>query len=232
VFAKIVAQAIKEVFPCRTVGIAAAGLEVAHAHIHLLPINEVHDMGFGRPKLSLPDEEMNEIAEKIRKAVASVTNALSPWGCAFRAFNFKTMQDFLLSFQQLMDPEYLLSHGGFYIVCLIVFAETGLFFGFFLPGDYLLFLAGLFCALNKIDVDITTMYFGILISGILGNFAGYWFGHRAGPMLFKRKDSFLFKRKYVVMAEEFYHKYGGTALVIGRFVPIIRTFAPIFAGVV
>lgn len=142
------------------------------------------------------------------------------------------MQDFLLSFQQLMDPEYLLSHGGFYIVCLIVFAETGLFFGFFLPGDYLLFLAGLFCALHKIDVDITTMYFGILLSGILGNFAGYWFGHRAGPMLFKRKDSFLFKRKYVVMAEEFYQKYGGTALVIGRFVPIIRTFAPIFAGVV
>lgn len=142
------------------------------------------------------------------------------------------MQEFLVSFQQIMDAEYLLSHGGFYIVCLIVFAETGLFFGFFLPGDYLLFLAGLFCALDKIDVDITTMYFGILFAGILGNFAGYWFGHRTGPMLFKRKDSLIFKRKYVVMAEEFYQKYGGTALVIGRFVPIIRTFAPIFAGVV
>ncbi|GGH15827.1 DedA family protein [Sphingobacterium alkalisoli] len=142
------------------------------------------------------------------------------------------MQEFLMSFQQLMDPEYLLSHGGFYIVCLIVFAETGLFFGFFLPGDYLLFLAGLFCALGKIDVTITTMYFGILAAGILGNFVGYWFGYRTGPMLFKRQDSFLFKRKYVIMAEEFYQKYGGTALVIGRFVPIIRTFAPIFAGVV
>ncbi len=142
------------------------------------------------------------------------------------------MQEFLVNFQQLLDPEYLLSHGGFYIVCLIVFAETGLFFGFFLPGDYLLFLAGLFCALDKIDVDIVTMYFGILFAGILGNFAGYWFGHRAGPMLFKRKNSLLFKRKYVVMAEEFYQKYGGTALIIGRFVPIIRTFAPIFAGVV
>ncbi len=142
------------------------------------------------------------------------------------------MQDFWLSFQQLMDPEYLLSHGGFYIVVLIVFAETGLFFGFFLPGDYLLFLAGLFCALGKIDVDIVTMYFGILGAGILGNFTGYWFGYRTGPMLFKRKDSLLFKRKYVIMAEEFYQKYGGTALVIGRFVPIVRTFAPIFAGVV
>lgn len=142
------------------------------------------------------------------------------------------MHEFLMTFQQIMDPEYLLSNGGIYIVCLIVFAETGLFFGFFLPGDYLLFLAGLFCALGKIDVDITTMYFGILISGILGNFVGYWFGYRTGPMLFKRKDSFLFKRKYVIMAEEFYQKYGGTALIIGRFVPIIRTFAPIFAGVV
>ena len=142
------------------------------------------------------------------------------------------MQEYLLSFQQLLDAEYLLSHGGFYIVCLIVFAETGLFFGFFLPGDYLLFLAGLFCALHKIDVDIVTLYFGILSAGILGNFAGYWFGHRTGPMLFKRKDSFLFKRKYVIMAEEFFQKYGGTALIIGRFVPIIRTFAPIFAGVV
>ncbi|NGM64983.1 DedA family protein [Sphingobacterium sp. SGR-19] len=142
------------------------------------------------------------------------------------------MQDFWLSFQQLMDPEYLLSYGGFYIVVLIVFAETGLFFGFFLPGDYLLFLAGLFCALGKIDVDITTMYFGILGAGILGNFTGYWFGYRTGPVLFKRKDSLLFKRKYVIMAEEFYQKYGGTALVIGRFVPIVRTFAPIFAGIV
>lgn len=142
------------------------------------------------------------------------------------------MQDFLISFQQLLDPEYLLSHGGFYIVCLIVFAETGLFFGFFLPGDYLLFLAGLFCALNKIDVSIATMFFGILTAGIAGNFVGYWFGYRTGPMLFKRKDSLIFKQKYIVMAEEFYQKYGGSALVIGRFVPIIRTFAPIFAGVV
>jgi len=142
------------------------------------------------------------------------------------------MQDLWLSFQQMMDPEYLLSHGGFYLVVLIVFAETGLFFGFFLPGDYLLFLAGLFCALGKIDVDIVTMYMGILGAGILGNFTGYWFGYRTGPVLFKRKDSLLFKRKYVIMAEEFYQKYGGTALVIGRFVPIVRTFAPIFAGVV
>lgn len=142
------------------------------------------------------------------------------------------MLEFLMTFQQLLDPEYVLNHGGFYIVCLIVFAETGLFFGFFLPGDYLLFLAGLFCASGQVDVSITQMYFGILLSGVLGNFAGYWFGYRTGPMLFRRQDSFLFKKKYVIMAEEFYQKYGGRALVFGRFVPIIRTFAPIFAGVV
>ncbi len=142
------------------------------------------------------------------------------------------MQEFWESFSQLLDAEALIKSGGFYVVLFIVYAETGLFFGFFLPGDYLLFLAGLFCASGLLDVSIATLCLGLFIAGIAGNFTGYWFGRRTGPMLFKRKDSWLFKRKYVVMAEEFYHKYGGPALIIGRFVPIIRTFAPIFAGVV
>ncbi|WP_257669842.1 DedA family protein [Parapedobacter tibetensis] len=142
------------------------------------------------------------------------------------------MQEFWESFSQLLDAEALIKSGGFYLVLFIVFAETGLFFGFFLPGDYLLFLAGLFCASGMLNVDITTLCVGLFAAGVAGNFTGYWFGWRAGPMLFTRKDSWLFKRKYVVMAEEFYHKYGGLALIIGRFVPIIRTFAPIFAGVV
>lgn len=142
------------------------------------------------------------------------------------------MQEYWDSFLQLLDAEELIRTGGFYLILIIVFAETGLFFGFFLPGDYLLFLAGLFCALGQIDVSIYTLCLGLLGAGILGNYTGYWFGYKTGPMLFKRKDSWLFKRKYVIMAEEFYHKYGGLALIIGRFVPIIRTFAPIFAGVV
>jgi len=142
------------------------------------------------------------------------------------------MSDLLFSFQQFLDPETILSQGGFYIVCLIVFLETGVFFAFFLPGDYLLFLAGMFCASGRIDVSIIVMFTGILLSGILGNAVGYWTGYRTGPMLFKKKDSFFFKRKYVIMAEEFFHKYGGPALIISRFVPIIRTFAPIFAGIV
>lgn len=142
------------------------------------------------------------------------------------------MQEFWDSFQQLLDAEALLRSGGFYLVIFVVFAETGLFFGFFLPGDYLLFLAGLFCASGMLNVDIVTLCLGLFGAGVLGNFTGYWFGWRTGPMLFKRKDTWLFKRRYVVMAEEFYHKYGGAALIIGRFVPIIRTFAPILAGIV
>jgi len=142
------------------------------------------------------------------------------------------MEEFIQNFSQLLDAEALIESGGFYLILLVVFAETGLFFGFFLPGDYLLFLAGLFCALGKLDVTITNLVLGLLSAGILGNFTGYYFGWRTGPMLFKRKDSWLFKKKYIIMAEEFFHKYGGPALIIGRFVPIIRTFAPIFAGVV
>nr|WP_315975880.1 VTT domain-containing protein [Parapedobacter soli] len=132
----------------------------------------------------------------------------------------------------MLDAEALLRSGGFYLVVFVVFAETGLFFGFFLPGDYLLFLAGLFCASGMLDVDIVTLCLGLFAAGVLGNFTGYWFGWRTGPVLFKRKETWLFKRRYVVMAEEFYHKYGGAALIIGRFVPIIRTFAPILAGIV
>ena len=142
------------------------------------------------------------------------------------------MQEIWSDFKQLLDAEALLREGGFYVVLFVVFAETGLFFGFFLPGDYLLFLSGLFCASGILDVHIALLCGGIIVAAILGNFVGYYFGRRAGPLLFKRKDSFLFKKKYIVMAEEFYHKYGGLALVFGRFMPIIRTFAPIFAGIV
>lgn len=142
------------------------------------------------------------------------------------------MQEFWSSFSQLLDAEALLQNGGFYLLLLVVFAETGLFFGFFLPGDYLLFLAGLFCASGILPVNIYVLCGGLFSAAVLGNYTGYWFGWRTGPMLFKRKESLLYKRKYIVAAEEFYHKYGALALILGRFMPIIRTFAPIFAGVV
>ncbi|MNY26720.1 Inner membrane protein YqjA [compost metagenome] len=114
----------------------------------------------------------------------------------------------------------------------VIFAETGLFFGFFLPGDYLLFLAGMFVATGKLDVNIYVLIFGLCVSAVSGNFVGYWFGRKTGPMLYHRKESFFFKRRYLKAAEEYYHKQGAFALIMGRFVPIVRTFAPIFAGVV
>ena len=142
------------------------------------------------------------------------------------------MQDFWNTLQHFIDPEKLLREGGFYVVMFVIFAETGLFFGFFLPGDYLLFLAGMFVATGKLDVNIYVLIFGLCVSAVSGNFVGYWFGRKTGPMLYHRKESFFFKRRYLKAAEEYYHKQGAFALIMGRFVPIVRTFAPIFAGVV
>jgi membrane-associated protein len=142
------------------------------------------------------------------------------------------MQEFWNSLHQFIDPEKLLREGGFYVVLFVIFAETGLFFGFFLPGDYLLFLAGMFVATGRLDVNIFILVIGLTIAAILGNFTGYWFGRKTGPMLYNRKDSLFFKKKYLQAAEQYYMKQGAFALIMGRFVPIVRTFAPIFAGVV
>jgi membrane-associated protein len=142
------------------------------------------------------------------------------------------MENFWQHLQNLTDAQSILSQGGFYLLLIVVFAETGLFFGFFLPGDYLLFMSGLLCASGMFEVSIYTLIISLIGAGILGNFTGYWFGFRSGPILFSRNESVFFKKRYVVLAEEFFNKYGGMALVLGRFFPIIRTFAPIFAGVV
>ena len=142
------------------------------------------------------------------------------------------MESFWEHLQNLTDAQSIISKGGFYFLLIVVFAETGLFFGFFLPGDYLLFMAGLLCASGMFDVQISTLIISLIIAGILGNYTGYLFGYRTGAILFSKNDSLLFKKRYVVMAEQFYVKYGGMALILGRFFPIIRTFAPIFAGVV
>jgi membrane-associated protein len=142
------------------------------------------------------------------------------------------MEKFWEHLQNLTDAHSIIAKGGFYLLLVVVFAETGLFFGFFLPGDYLLVLAGLLCAMGKVEVSIYTLVVSLIIAGVLGNYMGYWFGYRTGPVLFKRNESIFFKKRYVTMAESFYAKYGGMALVLGRFFPIIRTFAPIFAGVV
>jgi len=142
------------------------------------------------------------------------------------------MESFWQHLQHLVDAQSIISQGGFYLLLVVVFAETGLFFGFFLPGDYLLVLAGLFCASGILKVPIVVLVLSLIAAGFLGNYVGYWFGYRTGPVLFSRDDSLFFKKRYIRIAEEFYEKHGGMALVLGRFFPIIRTFAPIFAGVV
>jgi len=142
------------------------------------------------------------------------------------------MESFWDHLHNITDAKSIISQGGFYLLLVVVFAETGLFFGFFLPGDYLLFMAGLLCATGAFDISIYVLVSSLIISGILGNYMGYWFGYRTGPLLFSKDDSVFFKKRYIVMAEDFYEKYGGMALILGRFFPIIRTFAPIFAGVV
>jgi membrane-associated protein len=129
---------------------------------------------------------------------------------------------------------------GLFIVLFIVFAETGLFAGFFLPGDSLLFLSGIYCAslvqnVVTIDNDIINVILlasSVAVAGILGNMVGYWFGAKSGYYLFKKEDSFWFKKRYLIQSKDFFEKYGGKAIIFARFLPIFRTFAPIVAGIV
>jgi len=146
------------------------------------------------------------------------------------------MQTIIEFFSNLTNPEWIMQHGGLYIVVLIVFIETGLFFGFFLPGDSLLFIAGMVIAntLAPFTLPLINLSYWIVLiasAGVLGNFAGYWFGKKSDSLLFQ-KDSWLFKRKYLIQAKAFYDKKGGGAIMLARFLPVIRTFAPIVAGMV
>jgi membrane-associated protein len=129
-----------------------------------------------------------------------------------------------------LDPRYLLETFSYLGLFLIVFAESGLFFGFFLPGDSLLLTAGLFAHEGLLNIWILMPL--IFIAALLGDNVGYWFGRKAGPPLFKREASLLFKPKNLLAARNFYEKHGGKTIVLARFMPFIRTFAPIVAGAV
>lgn len=131
-----------------------------------------------------------------------------------------------------LNPEKILYEGGIYLVAFIIFAETGLFVGFFLPGDSLLFITGLFVGLAKIKTSIFLVIPILIAMAILGNLTGYYFGRWAGKSLYNRKDSWLFKKKYITMTENYYSRHGVKTIFLGRFIPIIRTFAPILAGVI
>ncbi len=131
-----------------------------------------------------------------------------------------------------LDPDYLIQTFGLIGILVIVFAESGLLIGFFLPGDSLLFTAGLLVATDKyLHYPLWLVCTLVVISAVLGDQAGYLFGRKVGPSLFRRPDSRLFKQENVEKAHEFFEKYGPKSLVLARFVPIVRTFTPIIAGV-
>jgi len=144
------------------------------------------------------------------------------------------------TFKDLLNPEFYIQNGGLWLFLFIVFAETGLFAGFFLPGDSLLFVAGIYSSelagevfdTGNEFINLMLIVLLVVIAGVLGNTLGYWFGAKSGPYLFKRKDTFFFKKKHLYTAKEFYDKHGGGAIIFARFLPIIRTFAPIVAGIV
>jgi membrane-associated protein len=135
-------------------------------------------------------------------------------------------------FKQLVNPESIILYGGIYLLLFFVFAETGLFVGFFLPGDSLLFTAGLFCATGLLKLHPFLLIVLIIAAAVTGNMVGYAFGKKVGPLLFKRKSGFFFRKEHLVAAHEFYLKHGKKTIVLSRFLPIVRTFAPIVAGIV
>jgi membrane-associated protein len=139
-----------------------------------------------------------------------------------------TMEWFRNLFHQLTDVETLVRLGGLSAMTFIVFAETGLLVGFFLPGDSLLVTAGVFAGTGQLD--IVRLNAVLVVAAIAGDTVGYWFGRKTGPALFKRPKSLLFNPDHLRRAHDFYEKHGGKTIVLARFMPIIRTFAPIVAG--
>lgn len=131
-------------------------------------------------------------------------------------------------FAYLTDVRGLVQAGGYIALAIIVFTETGLMIGFFLPGDSLLVTAGLFAA--KGDLNIVLLNLLLMACAILGDATGYLIGKKLGPALFRREDSLLFKKKHLLATQEFYERHGGKTIIIARFVPVVRTFAPVVAG--
>ncbi len=134
-----------------------------------------------------------------------------------------------MSLHNLTDPLFIIKTLGLLGVAFIIFAESGLFFGFFLPGDSLLFTAGILSSQGLIP--FWPLLILCAIAAVLGDNFGYAFGRKTGPMIFNKEESFLFKKKYVERAKTFYDKYGKKTIILARFIPIVRTFAPIIAGV-
>jgi membrane-associated protein len=135
----------------------------------------------------------------------------------------------------LLDPKHLIDRFGLVAVIAVVFAETGLLVGFFLPGDSLLFTAGFIASspksLDPLSLPLGWLLLGVFVAAVAGDQLGYFIGHKAGPAVFNRPDSRLFKRAHVEKAEAFFEKHGVKTIILARFVPIVRTFTPVVAGV-
>lgn len=142
------------------------------------------------------------------------------------------MQPIFDFFSYLLNSEEIIQQGGIVAILLIVYIENGLFFGFFLPGDYLLFLSGVFCSTQLLPVPISLLVGGIFVAAVLGALTGYVSGRFFGDRITNRPDSLFFKKKHLDSTKNYFEKYGMQTLIIARFLPIIRTFAPILAGLV
>jgi membrane-associated protein len=142
---------------------------------------------------------------------------------------FLDMTNNLLS---IFDPESLIRYGGLLAVFLVVYGTTGLFFCFFIPVGAVLFTAGIFIASGSLGYGLIPVCSLLVLASMLGNLTGYWFGWKTGPLLYKKKDSRFYKKRHLTTAETYYKKYGWLTLTLGMYLPIIRTFAPIVAGII
>lgn len=139
--------------------------------------------------------------------------------------------DWLLDFfDRLRDVKALVAWGGYVGLTAIIFAETGLLVGFFLPGDSLLVTAGLFASQPRFGLNVWLLGSLLTVASIIGNAVGYWIGQMSGPRLFRREESLLFKPRYLRQAHDFYERHGGKTIILARFMPIVRTFVPVVAG--
>lgn len=137
--------------------------------------------------------------------------------------------------KQLTNPESIITYGGLWLLLFVIFAETGLLVGFFLPGDNLILLAGILCKAKPelLNVNYFTLIFLMVLAAVIGNTVGYWFGKSMGEKLYSKKDNLIFKKSHIEVTRNYYNKYGGNlTLVIARFLPVVRTFAPVLAGVI
>ena len=135
-------------------------------------------------------------------------------------------------FQYLLNSEEIIRTGGLVLITLIIFVENGLFFGFFLPGDYLLFLSGVFAGTKLLNVPLWLLLTCIFGAAVFGSLLGYGTGHYFGARLQNRPDSLFFKKKYIEDTRSAFEKYGTSALIVARFLPVVRTFAPLLAGLI